>query len=228
MTAIQVAEAAELSRVQLSRIESGHSEPLIETVKALSKAIDYPVGFFYRPEVHEISPDSVSFRSLKRTSVREREAARAAGEIGVDVNQWLTKNFNLPETDILDLSYQSDPAVSAHVLRQTWRLGEKPIASMIALLEAKGVRVFSLAEETLNVDSFSFWLDHMPYIFLNSMKSAEHSIMDAAHELGHLVIHKNGNKLQGLDVEREANAFAFSFLMPVEDIQGASYTKPLC
>ena len=220
MTAIKLAEAAGLSRVHLSRIESGHNEPAMETVEALANATGYPVAFFFMLETCELPAEAVSFRSLKRTSVREREAARAAGEIGVDVGKWLADEFNLPDPVLPDMGYEPDPAAAARALRQSWGLGEKPIASMIALLEAKGVRVFSLAEETLNVDAFSFWQDGVPYVFLNTMKTAEHGVMDAAHELGHLILHAGGNTLQGRDVEREANAFASSFLMPSEDVQG--------
>ena len=43
MTAIKVAEAAGISRVQLSRIETGQSEPTDETINALAKATRYPV-----------------------------------------------------------------------------------------------------------------------------------------------------------------------------------------
>ena len=226
MTAIQVAEAAGLSRVHLSRIETGRNEPPEDTVEALAKATRYPIGFFYAPETCELPAEAVSFRSLKSTSVREREAARAAGEIGVDVGRWLFDEFNLPGSTLPDMGYEPDPAAAARALRQVWGLGEKPIASMIALLEAKGVRVFSLAEETLNVDAFSFWQDGVPYVFLNTMKTAEHGVMDAAHELGHLILHAGGNTLHGRDVEREANAFAASFLMPSEDVRGRVPRSP--
>jgi Zn-dependent peptidase ImmA (M78 family) len=89
---------------------------------------------------------------------------------------------------------------------------------MIDLLEAKGVRVFSLSENTLTVDAFSCWRNAVPYVFLNTYKSAEHSRFDAAHELGHLCLHKHGAARQ-LAVEAEANAFASSFLMPETDIR---------
>lgn len=226
MTAIKVAEAAGISRVQLSRIETGQSEPTEETINALAKATRYPVDFFFVGETCELPAEAVSFRSLKRTSVREREAARAAGEIGVDVGQWLSEKFNLPEPALPDMGYEPDPETAARALRQAWGLGEKPIASMIALLESKGVRMFSLAEETLNVDAFSFWQDGVPYVFLNTMKTAEHGVMDAAHELGHLILHAGGNTLHGRDVEREANAFAASFLMPSEDVRGRVPRSP--
>src|ERR1700742_2303507 len=90
---------------------------------------------------------------------------------------------------------------------------------MIKLLESKGVRVFSLAENTKTVDAFSSWRNEIPYIFLNTFKSAERSRMDAAHELGHLVLHKHGGPRQGRDAEAEANSFASSFLMPQADVR---------
>jgi Zn-dependent peptidase ImmA (M78 family) len=77
--------------------------------------------------------------------------------------------------------------------------------------------VFSLVEETRSVDAFSLWRDSKPYVFLNTVKTSEHSRFDAAHELGHLVLHKHGGTA-GREVEDEANRFASSFLMPKEDV----------
>lgn len=54
-------------------------------------------------------------------------------------------------------------------------------------------------------------------MFLNTQKTAERSRFDAAHELGHLVLHKSGAP-QGREAELEANAFASAFLMPRGDV----------
>jgi Zn-dependent peptidase ImmA (M78 family) len=77
--------------------------------------------------------------------------------------------------------------------------------------------VFSLAENTLKVNAFSLWRRDKPYVFLNTMKSAENSRFDAAHELGHLVLHQDG-KATGRAAEDQANRFASTFLMPDADI----------
>jgi len=84
---------------------------------------------------------------------------------------------------------------------------------MIHLLESKGVRLFSLSVKAKEVDAFSMWQGNVPYIFLNTQKSAEHSRFDAAHELGHLILHKHAAP-QGRQAEKEADAFASAFLMP--------------
>ena len=67
--------------------------------------------------------------------------------------------------------------------------------------------------DALEVDAFSMWRQETPFVFLNTQKSAERTRFDAAHELGHLVLHRHGSP-QGQDAEREANAFASAFLMP--------------
>jgi Zn-dependent peptidase ImmA (M78 family) len=91
---------------------------------------------------------------------------------------------------------------------------------MVHLLEAHGVRVFSLVQDCLTVDAFSFWRGNIPYVFLNSNKSAEHGRMDAAHELAHLVLHAHGGPT-GRAAEHEAQAFASAFLMPERSVRAA-------
>lgn len=214
-----LADAAGLTNITISRLENTNNEPEDATVEAIAKALDFPKEFFYSGEIEELTKDAVSFRSLTAMSAKERDAALAAGAVAYLVADWLKPRFNLPTTDLLDLSRERDAARSARSLRQHWAIGERPIAHMIKLLEAKGVRVFSLAENTRNVDAFSCWRDGEPYIFLNLRKSAEHSRFDAAHELGHLVLHKHGGPQQGKSAELEAQLFAASFLMPEADIK---------
>src|SRR3546814_19715675 len=88
---------------------------------------------------------------------------------------------------------------------------------MVHLLESRGIRVFSLSENTKEVDAFSVWRDDAPYVFLNRFKSAERSRYDAAPELAHLCLHKHGGaaaEYRDSSGENEANAFAGAFLMP--------------
>ena len=40
-------------------------------------------------------------------------------------------------------------------IRAEWGLSERPISNMIHRLEYQGVRVFSLAEDTADMDAFS-------------------------------------------------------------------------
>ena len=100
-----------------------------------------------------------------------------------------------------------------------WAIGERPIQNMVHLLEAKGVRVFSLVENTLDIDACSFWQHSRPFIFLNTLKSVERGRFDAAHELGHLVLHQHGIRDGKKEIESAANRFASAFLMPEDSVR---------
>ena len=218
MSSKELAQRTGLTAVTITRLEKFRNEPEPETVDALVKALAFPKDFFFGPDIDELNKDAASFRSLTSMTAKEREAALAAGALAFMLSDWVVHRFNLPEANLIDLSQERDPARAARTVRQHWALGEQPISNMIRLLEKMGVRVFSLAENTRNVDAFSCWRDGVPYVFLNTMKSAEHSRFDAAHELGHLVLHKHGGPQQGRQAEQEANNFASSFLMPQADV----------
>jgi Zn-dependent peptidase ImmA (M78 family)/DNA-binding XRE family transcriptional regulator len=218
LTSKRFAELIGMSPVTVTRLEKANNEPEPETVDAIAKALGFPREFFYGDDIDDLTKHAASFRSLTLMTAREREAALAAGQLAYLLSDYVTARFNVPKPDLIDLSYERDPAGAARTLRQAWGLGEQPISSMIRLLESKGVRVFSLAENTKNVDAFSCWRNDTPYVFLNTFKSAEHSRFDAAHELAHLTLHKHGGPQQGRDAEVEANHFASSFLMPKADV----------
>lgn len=197
--------------------EAGEYEPTGVNLDALLKALDLPVEFFLSPSMPGPEPTQASFRSLSKMSATKRDIALAKGAFAFELSAWLEKHFNLPEQDLPDLSKGVDPETAALALRQHWGLGQRPVANLIHLLEAKGVRVFSLAIDAREVDAFSVWNDATPFVFLNTKKSAAHGRFDAAHELGHLVLHRHGD-YNGQSSEKEANDFASAFLMPKDDI----------
>ncbi len=220
LTAKGLAELAGLSAMTITRLEKGENQPDDDTVLRLEKVLNFPSGFFYADDPEELDTGAVSFRSLSKMSAKERDAAVSAGSLGLQLSDWIEERFSLPQTNIIDLSYETEPEAAARSLRQYWGLGEKPIGNMLGLLETYGVRVFSLAENTKAVDAFSFWRDDRPFIFLNNFKTAEHSIFDSAHELGHLVLHRHaGPRGESRTAEREANMFAAAFLMPANDVR---------
>lgn len=218
LTARALAELADITVVSLSQIKTGKQVPQEATVLRIAEALEYPVAFFYGNDLDVLPAEAVSFRSLSSVTKRESNAAIAAGGIAYLVSDWLHSKYELPSPNLVDAGPERDPATAARALRQAWGLGEKPISNLIKLLEAKGIRVFSLAENTKNVDAFSCWRNDEPFIFLNTFKTTERSRFDAAHELGHLVLHKHGGSNQGPQAESEANAFASSFLMPRADV----------
>lgn len=151
-------------------------------------------------------------------SASQRDAALSAGQIAFALSDWINQRFHLPVEDLPSLR-EEDPVSAAGAIRNYWGIGAKPIPKLLTLLEAKGIRVFTLAEKNKNVDAFSCWKNGVPYIFLNTFKSSERTRFDAAHELGHLLLHRH-TPAGHLDGEREADIFAAAFLIPREDLIG--------
>ncbi|MFZ1539731.1 MAG: XRE family transcriptional regulator [Chromatiaceae bacterium] len=225
MTSKGLAELAGISSVTVSRLETGKNEPDESTLAALCAALGFPKQFFLGIEIDELPEKAASFRSMAAMTARERDAALAAGSLAYLFADWVERRFNLPTPNLPELAHERVPSVAARELRQHWGLGEKPIGNVLRLLESQGIRVFSLTEDTRNIDAFSCWRDTVPYVFLNTLKSPEHSRFDAAHELGHLILHRHGGaRAGGKSAEAEANSFASSFLMPQADVMA---TLPL-
>jgi Zn-dependent peptidase ImmA (M78 family)/DNA-binding XRE family transcriptional regulator len=188
-------------------------EPSEDSLRGLASILRFPLAFFCGADLAEALPDTASFRSMKRMTASVRNMALGAGSIALLLNSWLEERFELPAADIPDLSKHDTPEAAAQALRNLWGLGELPIKNTVHLLESRGVRAYTLAIDAAEVDAFSMWQGTTPFIFLNTKKSCEHSRFDAAHELGHLVLHRQGVP-QGQEAEAEANAFASAFLMP--------------
>ncbi|MEM8275245.1 XRE family transcriptional regulator, partial [Morganella morganii] len=198
--------------------------PTEQNVELIASALNYPNDFFYGNDVDFVESSTVSFRSLKKMKAAEQHAAEAAGSLGVILNTYFESVFNLPECNLPDLR-DYEPEAAAESVRELWGIGVKSISNMVHLLEVMGVRVFSLAENTLNVDAFSFWKSDIPFVFLNTQKTGERSRFDAAHELGHLVLHKHGSP-QGKQAEDEADRFASALLMPRQTVIAAKMNFP--
>ncbi len=213
LTKKELATRLGLSVRILTSYESGQKAPSPLSLAKLSQVLDFPREFFSGPDLEEPPIEGASFRALSRMPAHKRDQAFGAGALALAVDDWITARFDRPEAAIPRMR-GVDPETAAQAVRTKWSLGERPIKNMVKLLELHGVRVFSLAEEYAEVNAFSFWRSETPYVFLNTMKTAEKSRMDAAHELGHLVLHWGHETPRGRAYEQEAETFASTFLMP--------------
>ena len=213
LTKIAFAEQIGIDRKSVQAYESGISVPSVETMSRIVQFTGFPPEFFTGDDLEEPTPDSGSFRSMSKMTAPQRGMALSQAALGLHLSAWLGKKFELPSPELPNLGREPDPEAASEFVRREWRLGTLSIRNMVHLLEARGVRVFSLAVDAREVDAFSIWNGGIPYVFLNTNKSSEHSRFDAAHELGHLILHKHGPP-RGLEAEKHANTFASAFLMP--------------
>ena len=181
----------------------------------LSRVLDLPGAFFERAGVELIDDDRVAFRARRRTSAAQRAAATAAGRVGIELYDWVVERFSVPGVDVPDLDHDS-PERAAATVRSRWGRSVGPLPNLVHLAEAHGVRVLTLPPGAAEVDAFSVWHDGSPYVFLTTTKTPERARFDLAHELGHLVLH---SRASGGELEREADAFASSLLMPPEELR---------
>jgi Zn-dependent peptidase ImmA (M78 family)/transcriptional regulator with XRE-family HTH domain len=196
----------------INAYEGGHRTPTDEFIASLAAELKFGELFFHRTDPVKLDPKAASFRSLSSLTATSRDRALGGAVLAMELADWIGSKFTLPDPNIPSIG-EEQPEAAAEALRQIWGLGEKPVPNIVHLLEYHGVRVFSLAEDALALDAISMWKDEVPYVFLNTRKSAERSRFDAAHELGHLIMHRHGAP-NGRDAEADANRFASAFLMP--------------
>lgn len=218
-----LAEHLGLAPSTITAYEDGTVSPA-DNLPQIAAALGMPgmESFFLQDELPEIPEGAVSFRSRRSLLRKTRQKSLALSQLAsYMLAPFLEERFVLPEVNIPD-DLPSDPASAAIALRSYWELGKGPIANMVHLLEANGVLVFFLNEECKSVDAFNYTVGSRPFVFLNTSKpSGERGRFDAAHELGHLVLHRDvdHSKMDSKPIEDEANNFASAFLMPAEQFR---------
>jgi Zn-dependent peptidase ImmA (M78 family)/DNA-binding XRE family transcriptional regulator len=227
MNKTRLAKALKITLQTVSAYERGDSAPSDQMIDRIAAVLEFPVSFFYQDTIDVVPVDAASFRKLSRMSASQRDAALSGGTFCVELNKWIEERFELPEPDLPDLNPGLiDPEGAAALLRSQWGLGDAPIGNVLQLAEAHGVRVFSLAYECREIDAFSFWRDGTPYVCLGTHKTPERAIFDLAHEIGHLVLHRDDSAPRGRAEERQADAFASHFLMPADDVYDTAPRSP--
>lgn len=212
----------------ISQFESGDAKPSTDTLGLLAKALDVPVEFLCLPieETHE-----GFFRSLRKSSVVQRRRARSLAFLVHDLavapgGDSALEPLWLPRFQVESLDVDA-PAVAdaARAVRSAWGLARGPVPDMVAVLEQHGVLVLRLPLDAAEVDAFSLPFAERPVVVLGTDKADRaRSRFDAAHELGHLVMH--GDSVWGVkEVETQAHKFAAEFLMPAADIRAELPTR---
>lgn len=213
---------ADVTPAAISQFESGDAKPSGDTLRLLAKALSLPVEFLCLPmeETHE-----GFFRSLRKSSVAQRRRARSLARLVHDLavapgGDRVLAQLSLPRIPLDTLDVDSPLiADAARAVRSAWGLARGPVPDVVAVLERHGVLVLRLPLDAAEVDAFSLPFPGRPVVVLGADKrDRARSRFDAAHELGHLVMH--GESVWGVkEVETQAHKFAAEFLMPAADIR---------
>jgi Zn-dependent peptidase ImmA (M78 family)/transcriptional regulator with XRE-family HTH domain len=227
----EVARELDVTGTTIGYYENGDRKPDMATLLRLSQILKQPVSFFFKKMTVNSERQQVRFfRSVGPKSNKINMALDVRTTwLWEFVQTLLEAGIRLPTPKIPlfddvkpdgEYTLQQIEYIASRA-RRFWDLSDGPINNMVALLESNGVIVcrFSLGSE--KIDAFSCWIAGRPFVLLGSDKnSAVRSRFDAAHELGHLILHRDitrdemESKAVRDRIEREANWFAGAFLMP--------------
>lgn len=223
----ELARRADLSAAAISQYESGTTRPRATTLAELALVLNVPLEFLTtsRTAVPLPTVDTAFFRSLRRTTQRDRERAVAYTGLLAQLVAEIERRVALPAyTPLDDLALDPDADAeaaedAARQVRVRWELGDGPIQHVVRLIERHGVIVTNLALSD-DVDAFS-WVDGpRPLMLLGTDKdNFERSRFSACHELAHITCHAADPAPAHPGMERQAHRFAGALLIPAEALR---------
>lgn len=227
MTISELAEKVSVTKQAISQYENNQTTPKADILFQFVSALGFPVGFFTEKDGYRVNINNTFFRALSTTKALDLNTQEVKTAMIVRVYNFLSKYLNFPlfELPKIESSDFEDVEKVAILVRSQWGLGEQPITNMVSLLEKKGVIVSSLLIDNKKIDAFTQvhtlnGLQQFCLVLSNDKQSMVRRNFDAAHELGHIILHNKLTNIKELSkeefkkMENEANQFAAAFLMP--------------
>lgn len=222
LTQAELARKIGVSQARVSKLENGLISATNEDLNGLCGALDYPPRFFRRrwelegPSIHEMYHRK-----------RSRVAASLLNQVyAVATIQREQLNLLLQSTQTIDHDFQAFPVDEfdgdvervARIVRAMWRLPLGPVENLTRAVERAGGVVVLSAFGTKRIDGMSTWRAQSPPIFwLNRELPPDRWRWTLAHELGHVLLHSEGDSR--VEMESEADRFAAEFLLPRAEIK---------
>jgi Zn-dependent peptidase ImmA (M78 family)/transcriptional regulator with XRE-family HTH domain len=224
-----LAAAIGVDQSTVARWEQQLLVPSDDQIASIALATKFPVAFFRRDSGPEFPFGSLMNRARKSLLSQDRDRLRQVGRLTFELASVLADKFSpiaihLPTADV------SDPRKAAQITRNAFGLSpDSPITSIINRLERNGIFVFAIPDEIDEHDAYSLWADtepRKPVIIVSAGKPGDRLRWNIAHELGHLVMHRN---LDGTLSEREdqADLFASELLLPEQAMRVELQPPPL-
>lgn len=225
-----LADEIGVTRASISAYEKGKKSPSPEVMGDLCKFLNMPLEFFINDSIQKINSNKpIFYRSHKASLKLARESAEAKKHFFSLIVDYLEEFINFPQVDIPKFDVPFDPvALSdldiknlARKTRQYWGLSQGPISDIICLLENKGIVVGVFSFECTGLEALSQQIESQNIIIINSDKgTAVRHRFDAAHELGHIILHRNVSRktMENEEIyslmEEQAHTFAREFIFP--------------
>lgn len=218
LTRADLARSVGVSAAAVGQWEAAESRPRAQTLLDVSDELDFPIQYFATSgrTIPNLDSDCTFFRSLRKSSQLDRDAAMAHAALIAELVTVIERHARLPAMSIPKYPVRSDDHIDAITaqLRSDWDLDDAPIDDVVREIERHGAVAAGL-ELANDVDAFSWPGVDRPIVILGLDKGDRaRSRFDAAHELGHLVMHRDHPQPGDRDLERQAHRFASTFLLP--------------
>lgn len=228
LTQVQLAALVGVSPATVSKWRAGSQAPEREALERLAGVVNVTPEWFTRTPAEKISLPL--FRSNASAHVAARAMLEARLEWAQDVAVALMEfvdypELNLPKRDFVDPEEitAEDIEQAASECRDMWRLGRVAVQDLALAVEGAGIILVREETGIAQIEGLSAWSEMLgrPLILLSADKdNGYRSRFDLAHELGHLILHRNILRTTDNDrhklMEKQAHHFAGSFLLPAE------------
>ena len=203
-----------VKQAAIALVEADKRRLSLAVMEAIAEATKVTVEFFGQKPVTPLAPGSLSYRSRAKVRATERRQADQFTKLFVEQTGGMLASLSLPSPQ---WPTADEPAEAARLTRASLGIDHQgPVPHAINLLERHGTVAFRLPVALETIDAFSTWavLDgERPIIVLSAGLAGDRIRFSVAHELGHLVMHRD---IESPDGEKQANDFAAAFLLPEE------------
>jgi len=243
LTKVALSELIDVTPTAVSQYENGTS-PRPDVLDQLSLKLGFPRSFFVRPTVAE-DEAPIFWRSNAAATKLARQRGLQRLKWSKEITAYLTEYFEFPKVDFpAELFSQidfreltiEDIERTADQMRQYWGFGQGPVPDLLLELENCGAVTGRINMAAEHLDAFSQWATciGVPFVLIGKDRaSAARSRFDAAHELGHLLLHKKvdrkriNSKEDFKLIEQQAHRFAAAFLLPGKAFADELWTPSL-
>ncbi len=231
LSAIQLADLTGFSRQTISMLENGKlMNPEFTTVHKFSEKLEFPITFFLEKPKLNLNESTTYFRSLLTTNKKYRIEQEEKIKFIALVYNMLSEYLEFEKLNLPRIPANTTPQEAANILREYWKLGNKPIENIVYLAESNGLIVTDFETATRDVDAFSHKIvseDMETYLigYSKNKRTAARIHFDVAHEIGHILLHNWCEDLECIEkeefkeIELQAHAFASAFLLPEEEFR---------
>lgn len=197
-----------ISHTTLTKYERGAAPPNTRVLAGLCLIYEIKMESLFKRGTYL---KGIRYRNLK-SRVKKSELTRYEAQSTKWLNAYVAAERHFGSRLSASISFDIDPlespAAQAASLRHELGISDdQPIASVVEILEALGVRVIEVDTESA-IDGLSAQFGEDYAVVLKPSVSNDRARMNAGHELGHVV---RGDCVEGEEETKDSHAAAFEF-----------------